>query len=760
MRTLAISLPWRKSLKCINGRGSASGSTPRLTEPRPLGSVILLCLAALTTHAATRQDCETFRHHGQPSEASACYQKLAADAAPAMRAEGYWGLRDLKTANEEFRKAVGARPKDAMLRVRWGRLMIAGNNHEEAAKLFAEAIEIEEDYPPALLGLAILASDTFEAKAVELAKKALEKDPKLTEAQELLAKLALEDGDEKKAIEEADKALKLSPEALDAMAVRASIDLLHDHPDNEWFDRIYKINPLYGEANAIAAHFFFINRRYEEEILQLRKAIRLDPRNQEARAELGVTLMRLGREGEAKQLLDECWDANYRPALVANTLKLMDSYKRFTIFETPKTILRLQNKEAALLKLYFEPELLKAMAVYEKKYKIKLTEPVQLEVYPDHEDFAVRTMGLPGLGALGVTFGNVVAMDSPSGRKPGTFHWASTLWHELSHVYVLSATKHRVPRWFTEGMAVHEETAASPDWGDRLDPHAIGAIKNKKLLPIATLDRGFVRPNYPQQVIVSYFQAGRICDYISQKWGDQKLLDMMNAFAEKKETVEVVEAQLGMKTEEFDKQFLAWLEAQTKKSVEGFDKWRERLKNISLNAKAKKWDDVLKEGEEIRDIYPDYVEAGSVYEFLADAFEEKQDRAAATHELSLYSKVGGRSPLVIKKLAKLLEEQGRKKEAAAALDRLNYIYPVNDEELHRQLGGLWFDQGNVDGAIREFSAAVAMKPQDPAEAHYQLARALYAAKRTEEAKDNLVLSLEAAPGYRAAQKLLLEITKN
>ena len=95
---------------------------------------------------------------------------------------------------------------------------------------------------------------------------------------------------------------------------------------------------------------------------------------------------------------------------------------------------------------------------------------MQLEVYPDHDDFAVRTMGLPGLGALGVTFGNIVAMDSPSGRKPGTFHWASTLWHEMSHVYALAVTKHRVPRWFTEGLAVHEETAVNKEWGDRLDP--------------------------------------------------------------------------------------------------------------------------------------------------------------------------------------------------------------------------------------------------------------------------------------------------
>ena len=51
---------------------------------------------------------------------------------------------------------------------------------------------------------------------------------------------------------------------------------------------------------------------------------------------------------------------------------------------------------------------------------MKLTGPVQVEVYPDHEDFAVRTMGMPGLGALGVTFGQVVAMDSPRHASPAT----------------------------------------------------------------------------------------------------------------------------------------------------------------------------------------------------------------------------------------------------------------------------------------------------------------------------------------------------
>ena len=61
--------------------------------------------------------------------------------------------------------------------------------------------------------------------------------------------------------------------------------------------------------------------------------------------------------------------------------------------------------------------------MYEKKYQFKLNVPVQVEVYPDHEDFAVRTMGMPGLGALGVTF-NTVDRDGqpfrPAARRTST----------------------------------------------------------------------------------------------------------------------------------------------------------------------------------------------------------------------------------------------------------------------------------------------------------------------------------------------------
>jgi tetratricopeptide (TPR) repeat protein len=682
----------------------------------------------------------------------------AATALPAQtpaptlaQAESLWKQHRYEESKAAFESLIARYPRNAEYRVRFGRLFLERFNPPEAAKLFHEALEIEPKQADALLGLAQVAADGFEAQALEFAHRALEADPHMLEAQELLARLALEDNDPAKAAEEAHKALDMSARATQAKAILATIDWLNDKPDTHW-------DPHSGAAYETAARIFILNRRYEEGIRLFRKAIALQPDLWSAHSQLGVNLMRLGLEGEARAELELCFENHYRDAATVNTLRLMDSYKNFVTYKTDRTVLRLHKKEAELLHPYFEAEMLRALSTYDKKYGFHLDRPVQVEVYPDHEDFAVRTMGMPGLGALGVTFGYVVAMDSPSGRPPGTFHWASTMWHELSHVYVLNMTNFRVPRWFTEGLAVHEETAASPEWGDRLDPHVIMAIKDKKLLPVAELDRGFVRPTYPTQVVVSYFEAGRMCDYIDREWGWPKLLAMIHDFAGGATTPEAIEKELGIKPEEFDKRFLAALTAETKKTVDGFDEWRKELKKVATEYKAHDYEEMIRDASGIRDSYPDYVEAGNVYQFLADGYLAKGDKKAAIAELERYAKVGGRSPDTLKQLATLLEEAGNRKEAAEVLDRLNYIQPI-DEDLHRRLGDLWLGLGNTAAAIREYRAVLAKSPTDPAASHFNLAKAYRTANRPDAAKDELLLSLEAAPGFRPAQKMLLELSK-
>jgi tetratricopeptide (TPR) repeat protein len=368
-------------------------------------------------------------------------------------------------------------------------------------------------------------------------------------------------------------------------------------------------------------------------------------------------------------------------------------------------------------------------------------------------------MGLPGLGALGVTFGHVVAMDSPNSRAPGDFHWAATLWHELSHVYVLTMTDSRVPRWFTEGLAVYEETAISPEWGDRMTPREIQAIKQKKLLGIADLDRGFVHPTYPEQVIVSYYQGGRVLTFIVEKWGFDAVLKMIDGFKNRKDTVTVVKEVLKVTPEEFDKQFFPWLEADTKKTVEGFDTWSKTMKDMVEATGKKQWDDVIKDGTTALDIYPDFVEKGAAYDMLVKAYTEKGDKAKAIATLEQYATFGGRSPSNLKQLADLQAEAGNKKAAIAALEKLNFIYP-KDDKIHQQLGGWFLEQGDAKGAVREFQAALGAGQINLADAHYNLARAYRANKQNEDALEEVYQSLEAAPTYKPAQQLLLELNSH
>ena len=77
----------------------------------------------------------------------------------------------------------------------------------------------------------------------------------------------------------------------------------------------------------------------------------------------------------------------------------------------------------------------------------------------------------------------------------------------------------------------------------------------------------------------------------------------------------------------------------------------------------------------------------------------------------------------MKKYAKLLEETGKLKEAEAALERLNYIYPARCRAARHSWAICYLKTGDATGAVREFQVLVALHPIDAAGSHYNLARA-------------------------------------
>jgi tetratricopeptide (TPR) repeat protein len=754
-----------------------------------LGSTLLsLCVgsaaSALTIEyardrAADLVKCDQLLYRGQRAEAQACYGGLAATSTDSrIKADAARASGDVRAANGFFQAALKEYPKDAAVRTRWGELFAATHQNNEAVKLFQEALELDENYAPAKLGLAKVAAGRFDEKAKELADEVIEKSPdSAIEAYLLLARTELEDGAVADAEAKLDKALaiaereKVTP--LEIYALKASADLLRDKADSSWTPKALALNKAYGDIYATPAYFYVITRRYREAIELYRKAVEIQPDNYAAHQELGVNLLRENKVDEAQQHLMVAYRGDPYSAPIVNTLRLIDSFAHFVVtphppvdvkapdgstVRTPGVILRLHKDEAPVIEPYVLDLANRAIATYTKRYGFELKEPVVVELYPEHDDFAVRTSGLPGIGLLGVTFGYLVAMDSPTGRADSDFHWGTTLWHEMAHVFTLEATKHLVPRWFSEGVSVYEEWTTGPLPGRHIPLTVIKAIKEDKFLPVADLDRGFIRPTYEAQVIVSYMQAGLTCEYISKRWGQEGLEHMLDRYAEGQETGAAIQAALGISPETFDKDFRAFIDGELGKVIGRFDDWQEAQGAAHEAARAGQWQQAAESAGQAVELFPDYVDEGSPYLVRARAQREIGDADAATATLLEYRRLGGHDPDALISLAKALGTANRTADAISVLKDALMVAPLR-EEVHSELADRLTAAERPAEAAVEYQALLAMNPHDLADAHYRLAKAYFAAGDRDKSREQLLYALEIAPHYREAQQLLLEIVR-
>jgi len=142
---------------------------------------------------------------------------------------------------------------------------------------------------------------------------------------------------------------------------------------------------------------------------------------------------------------------------------------------------------------------------------------------------------------------------------------------------------------------------------------------------------------------------------------------------------------------------------------------------------------------------------------LADAEEGAGNTAAATDALLAWRKAGGWDPAGLRKLAAFQLAAGRRAEAIEVLDAVNYVDPLAPAG-HAELGELLLAMNDGADALREYQVLLALAPLDTAAAHFGLARAYRATGDAPKARRHLLQSLETAPQFRPAQKLLLEMT--
>src|SRR6185436_14825915 len=428
-------------------------------------------------------------------------------------------------------------------------------NKPEALRSLQDAIKAEPEWAPAHASLGRVLADENPPEAAAAARRALEIDKQLADAHLLLAELDLNNSRYDEARAKIQTVLDSNPSHLEARSWLAAIGYVRD--DRAAFDaevkRVLTINPAYGDVYRVAADLAARNYRFEEAVALSRRAIALDPGNTRAYGDLGMHLMRTGDEVEARKALERSFSDDPFDQVTYNLLALLDTLDKFVVETSGNLIVKFHPDEAAVMREYAIPLAHDAVKALSAKYQLTPKGPILIEVFPNHDDFAVRTLGLPGMiGALGACFGRVVTMDSPKARDPGTFSWQATLWHELAHVITLQLSNQRVPRWLTEGISVYEEGKARQEWGREMEVPFAMALQRKEILKLKDLNAGFTRP---ETIALAYYQASLLVDHIVTTYGKDALRRLLVAYGEGLEGEAALTKGLGASTEKLQASF-------------------------------------------------------------------------------------------------------------------------------------------------------------------------------------------------------------
>jgi tetratricopeptide (TPR) repeat protein len=740
-----------------------------------------------------------YQRLGRQGEASqllnALYQRSADDPASLLRAaRAAAALGRARDANGMFRSA-GQSGSNPALDTAWGLLFLDKWNRPEAVKSFRQALAADAEWAPAHAGLARALSEDDPPAAAASATRALEIDPHLADAELLLAELDLDNTRWDAARERIARVLAYNPEHLDALALSAAIAYVRG--DRAAFDAEAKkalaLNPAFGEVYRAAASLAAQNYRFEEAVSLAREAVKLDPSHARAHAELGMHLMRTGEEAEARQSLERAFKIDPYDVVTYNLLALLDSLDKFVEIKEGDIILKLDPDEAPVMREYAMPLAQEALKTLAAKYNFTPKGPILIEIFPKHDDFAVRTLGLPGMiGALGACFGRVVSLDSPRARPPGSFSWQATLWHELTHVITLQMSNQRIPRWLTEGLSEYEETQAGRGWGREMEiPFAI-ALERGKALKVADLNSGFTRPD---TIALAYFEASLLVDHIVKTYGRDKVQALVRSYAQGMEGDAAIEKNVGVTVPQLQASFDKALDAHfgTIRAAlreipgvtppapgRGAPAPRPQLDLAGLRAAAAahpgSYSAQLEYGqalaaagdraafeplEKAAALVPGATGAESPHAIMAELAEKLGDPARAITEYQALLAQDHAAVEPARKLAALVSKSPApqsQRVLATAYDRVVAIDPF-DPAAHAGLGRLALDNDQIDTAVREFKAALAIGPADKAAAHCDLGEAYLRANKPAAAKAEALAALEIAPSFDRAQELLLRAIK-
>jgi len=674
----------------------------------------------------------------------------------------------VKQALSALDEAVAADSSNNDARLRAGDLFLEKYNAPDAKISFQDVLKRSPEHPRALLGLARAAQFEGTANPMPLLQRSLTANPFLVGALVLQARFHLEAEQYDSAKIDARRALAVDSSSLAAWSMLGAAARMTG--DSTQYARALaaaqRLSSMPADFYAELADAFVRQRRYVEGMRLAREALAVDSTSARMLGLLGDNLLHSGDIEQGRALLERAFAIDPFNLWHKNTLDLLDKLRSFRTMDRGQFRIVAPPQDADFIATYLPALLAEAYDSLSARYGYRPPGVVRLELYRQHADFSVRTLGISGLGALGVSFGPVLMMDAPSARARGEFNWGSVAWHELAHTFTLGLSNSRAPRWLSEGLSVLEERRARPSWGAGPTVEFIAAYGAGRLRPVSQLNEGFVRPRFPSEVILSYYEASLVCEMIASQKGPSALVDMLTAYRDGLDTRAVVTRVLGVTPEQLDRQFDTWLRgrfaAAFRAIAPGGDKgapsgeFVTTMRAAIASLEQHRTDSANAQFLRAQALFPEYAGPDAPALYLAQIARDRGDLRAALAQVQRVTARGETAWEANLLEAELRERLGDSVGTRAPLERLIWILPY-DLPVHVRLAELAARTGDHALEIRERRAVTQLDPPDPLDAHYQLARALASGGDATGARRELLGVLEQAPAFEKAQALLLEL---
>jgi tetratricopeptide (TPR) repeat protein len=669
--------------------------------------------------------------------------------------------------------------RDAYLAI--GSLAMAKQDYKFAADRYQEALKRFGDDPDAYYGLAQAFYHSDRKAMISSLDAALHVNARHAPSLILLAEHQIDCEDQAAAAQSLDRVLAVNPWDPDAWAYQAVLAHLANDPNAVGSRRAnaLKFWPTNPRVDYLIGRKLSQNYRFAEGAARQHQSLKFDPNYLPAKIQLAEDLLRLGDEQPGWTLANEVNKKDPYNVEAYNLVHLHQTLSDFKTLSADGLLIKMDKREAAIYGDKVVDLLKQAKSKLCAKYGFEPNGPITVELFPNQQDFAVRTFGMPGVeGYLGVCFGKVITANSP--RAATTFNWQSMLWHEFCHVVTLSLTANKMPRWLSEGISVYEESQRDPRCGQQMNPPYRRMVLGGELTPVGNLSAAFLSPKTPMHLQFAYYESALVIEFLVERSGLASLKAILADLAKGEEINAALAKHVGP-LDKIEAEFEAFARKRAENLAAGVDweqpareqldpsdpnaiaQWLSKHPNsfwaLTLQAKSlladRQWEEAKVPLQKLISVYPKHVDKDSAHQLLAEVHRHLGETEQEVQVLSTLASLSADAADAYNRLMEIGMEQKNWAQVVENGERYLTVYPLLSS-VYWRLGRANEELGREASAVQSYQRLLLLDPADPVDVNYRLARLLQQ-RDPAAAKRYILEALADAPRFREGHRLLLKM---